>query len=212
MSGDTVLLVPDQPTELTDASTDGTYVYIEDHEDRAVALLTDVFRDKPRNEGFVRSVAAPVQELEDAERDQAAAFDVDTAVGDQLTLLGKQIGQVRDTTDNDDMRAAVRTRMLINRSNGKAPNIEAIAESLAPDVDFKLSSLPPKAYDIWFPTLPCSAARAYGLLKAGSSAGTRVTITEGGAYMGSTDNNGDLWGDGSDADGFWGNGAGPSTP
>jgi len=109
----------------------GTYELETDHAGKLIEQLTSFFRDGPRNQALMRALGAQVQELEQATWDVFNAFDLDTATGHRLDLLGKIVGEGRSDRSDTDYRAAIRVRALINRSNGKLPELLTIAGLLA---------------------------------------------------------------------------------
>jgi hypothetical protein len=111
---------------------DGPLAHKTDHSAVAVSRLIDHFR-KPRWSALLSAICDEYQLCEDALFQILAAFDVDTAVGEQLDFLGKQVGERRDNRVDNDYRAAVRARMLVNRSSGKVEELYAIVLALFPD-------------------------------------------------------------------------------
>jgi hypothetical protein len=112
--------------------TDGPLEHNAAHSANAVAHLIDEFR-KPRWSALLSAIVDEYQVCEDTLFQILAAFDVDTAVGEQLDFLGKQVGERRDNRVDADYRAAVRARMLVNRSNGKIEELYGIILALFPD-------------------------------------------------------------------------------
>lgn len=122
--------------------TDGPLEHNAAHSANAVAHLIDEFR-KPRWSALLSAIVDEYQVCEDTLFQILAAFDVDTAVGEQLDFLGKQVGERRDNRVDADYRAAVRARMLVNRSNGKIEELYAIILALFPDAVASVTEFPP---------------------------------------------------------------------
>lgn len=117
--------------ELPD-STDGVYTLNESHVAEAISHLIDFFRSGPRNQAELDAYVSQTQELENVAWEMHHAFDVDTATGHQLTLLGKRVGEPRLGRGDDAYRAGVRVRIMVNRANGKAEELIAIARAMLP--------------------------------------------------------------------------------
>lgn len=123
-------------TSAVNVTTDGEYSHNPAHVDEGFGHLIDFFRvDCPRNQVVMDAVMAQVQELEDAFWQLLTAFDLDTATDDQLLLLGKLVGEGQLGRADEDFRAAIRARILVNRSEGKVGQLYAIGAALIPDED-----------------------------------------------------------------------------
>jgi len=93
---------------------------------QALGKLLTPFKGKPR---FANWCAVPVnqcQELEDQLWALLALLDVDAADLPRLILLGKIVGQTQRGT-LEQFRRYVKTRVLVNRSSGTAPQLIKIA-------------------------------------------------------------------------------------
>src|SRR5687767_3234790 len=118
------------------ATTDGEYSLNETHAEEGFAQLIDFFRvDCPRNQVVMDAVMAQAQEIENAFWELLTAFDLDTATNDQLLLLGKLVGEGQLGRDDEDFRAAIRARILVNRSDGRVEQLYEIGRALIPNED-----------------------------------------------------------------------------
>lgn len=164
------------PAPITGA-VDGVYSYNEEHAAEAISHLISFFREGPRNQAVLEAMMAQVQELEDNIALQRDAFDVDTAVGDQLDSLGKRVGERRDDRIDDVYRTAIRVRILVNRSNGRLEELLAIALGISPAATIRARELYPAALSLEFSTLGTSTLQnAYRLLKKAKAAGVRLLV------------------------------------
>jgi hypothetical protein len=77
------------------------YTKIDDHADKAIARLIQVFRNKPNWQKFVRALSVAVQELEDEIYAVNQSRSIDDAEKAQLDLLGTIVGQPRDGREDD---------------------------------------------------------------------------------------------------------------
>lgn len=95
---------------------------IDNHVEDGLSKLISQYQKRKRIEGWITSVLNQVQELEDNAYLICTAFDVDTAVGEQLDFLGKIVGQARGGFDDDTYRLLIKTRILTNKSRGTGPD------------------------------------------------------------------------------------------
>lgn len=101
--------------------------HITDHVQAGLALLIEQYRGKPRLEGMLTAYLNRVQELEDATWSVITGRLIDYAVGVQLDVLGKLVGQARQTDLDEPYRARIRARIRANRSLGHAADLVAVA-------------------------------------------------------------------------------------
>lgn len=114
--------------------TEGTYVLNEDHVLEGISHLIEFFRYGPRNQAVLTAILDQVQELENAFWVMQFAFDPNSASGDQLLKLGAIVGEPQLGRTDEEYRAAIRVRIKINRSNGKAAELYEIGLLMLPDV------------------------------------------------------------------------------
>lgn len=176
MSGEAIFTLPADETVVNlpePEVVEGVYVYNGEHAQQAVDHLIQWFR-RPRNSEYLRVVCGQGQAIEDVLWQLNTAFDVDNALGDQLNLLGKIVGELRGGRDDEDFRAAVRTRILVNSSNGRIEDLIAIILSLTPDAtSIRITELWPaklriEVYDDFAGASPPTVAR---LLRQAKPAG-----------------------------------------
>ena len=168
--------VPDPIT----GAVDGAYSLNADHEAEAISHLIQFFREGPRNQAVLAAIMAQVQELEDENWALHGAFDIDTAVGDQLDLLGKLVGEGRQDRLDAEYRTAVRVRILVNGSDGRMSQLIAIGEGISPTANILTRELYPAAMSMEFDTFGSATLRsAYRLLSAAKPAGVRLHLIQG---------------------------------
>lgn len=113
-------------SDLTDA--DGAPSgQITDHEQQAHDNLIHYFRNKPRLRAVLGSWAEQVQELETVFWYLLTRRGLSDAEGVWLEVLGDIVGEPRRDRTDGAYRAAIRVRILVNRSNGKLPELIKIA-------------------------------------------------------------------------------------
>ncbi len=184
-----VYTLPESPAPALPAAAEGEYVHNEAMVAEAQALLIEFFR-KPRWLDAVAAFATEVQEVEDAFWGTHTSFDVDTAVGDQLDILGRLVGELRDDRVDDDYRAAVRTRILVNSSDGKLEQLIAIVQSLLPAATVQAAEYYPASLSFAVSTLgSVTFNTVYGLLHKAKAAGVRLEFTHGAGTIGAEDDN-----------------------
>ena len=69
--------------------------------DESVARLIQIYRDKPKFIALITLYANIAQEIEDTVFDMLLLRDVETAVGAQLDVIGRIVGQSRQIADAD---------------------------------------------------------------------------------------------------------------
>ncbi len=99
----------------------------DEHVAQAVALLTEQFKGKLNIEGILVAAVTPVQKLEAELWILLWAWTVDYAVGLQLDDLGVVVGEAREGREDENYRTAIRLRVRINRSMGRASDMVEIA-------------------------------------------------------------------------------------
>ncbi len=121
------------PDAAAPPATDGVFSHNTAHVQEGINHLIDLFRDGPRNQATLEATLEQVQELEDAIWSVYEGFDPATAEGHALNLLGALVGEPRLGRDDDDYRAGIRVRVLINYSNGKPEELYAILVGMFPE-------------------------------------------------------------------------------
>lgn len=85
------------------------------------------------NEKFLACLVTPFQSLEGALQQLLTERSVDTAVGAQLDVIGKLVGQVRNGMVDDDYRRYVRARVSVNKSTGITEDIITVTDLVVYD-------------------------------------------------------------------------------
>lgn len=116
---------------------------VEDHFEDSKGLFIQVFRDKPRLNAILASYAAQADALEAVFWQLLTERNVDNAVGVQLDILGKLVGQPRVGTTDETYRLFIRTRIRANRSKGRASDAIAVARLALDGAPFE--------YQDWYP-------------------------------------------------------------
>jgi hypothetical protein len=163
-------------------AVDGVYSQNTEHAAEGVYNLIEFFK-KPRNISVIEAVCSQVQELEDALWSLKDAFNVDTAEGDQLDLLGKLVGEGRDGRTDDQYRTGVRARILVNSSEGTMADFYAIGEAIAKEYNPTFVARDLGYAGLYFEastTGDATFAQASRLLLKAKAAGVRLHFVSGG--------------------------------
>lgn len=92
---------------------------------------------------WLESLLAAMQSLEDLAQDVMEGFRLPTAVGVQLDVLGRLVGEPRATWTDDEYRAMIAVRILINRCSSHPDEILDILALFSEDL--QLHETPPAA-------------------------------------------------------------------
>lgn len=121
---------------------------IENMGDENVALFIEQFQKKPRLEALARVFLDRCQELENVFWDIIEKRLIENAVGVQLDVLGKIVGQPRIGDTDDIYRLHIRARIRINISNGTPNDILEIAALLLQGARFSFDEYYPASFVI----------------------------------------------------------------
>ena len=110
--------------------------HITDHADQAVARIPSQFADKPKFETLIRILTGPIQSIEDALWSILIDRRIKNAVGAQLDMIGRVVGQAREGYADDDYRMRLRARIAANRSSGSDEDLILIVRLFTHDDDY----------------------------------------------------------------------------
>lgn len=97
---------------------------------QGLSRLISQFRGKPFIESVLRAGLRQIQDFEDELAAYREAVLFENAEGIFLTRIGKKVGALRTTDDDDLYKVHIRAEIKINRSNGKASEMIEIANLL----------------------------------------------------------------------------------
>ena len=90
--------------------------------------------DTPNNiTKLLTALITPHQSVEDTLQQLRTGLRLDNAVGAQLDLLGKIVGQLRNGLDDDDYRRYIRARISANISDGTVEDLLRVAVLIVDD-------------------------------------------------------------------------------
>jgi len=102
-----------------------------------LSRVIEQFEDKPNIVGTLDAFLQETQKVEDLAFEVNSAFDLDTAIGEQLDVIGRLIGETRQGKSDELYRAAIRNRIVANSADGTIDNIISIVKnSLGPSVTY----------------------------------------------------------------------------
>lgn len=104
--------------------------YIADHAARGLARLAEQYKNKPKFAALINSLNRQIQELENAFYQLLTERSIDTAIGVQLDILGKIVGERRGGALDADYRLRIRARIRANLSSGTVEDIYAVFRAL----------------------------------------------------------------------------------
>lgn len=125
-----------------------------DHVSTGLARLIWQYRgDQPRIQAFLESLLDEVQSIEDAAYQVLTGIWPRTAIGDQLDVLGKIVGQKRYGLVDEAYRVFILGRIYVNVSDGKLPQYLYLISDI-------LNYQPVQAYEAkWHQQWPSAALR-----------------------------------------------------
>ena len=100
------------------------------HVSKAIALLIEQFKNKPKIQNVVRAIVTEIQELEAASFEVLLLTSLDSAVGVQLDVIGRIVTERRGGRADEPYRLALRARVLINKSKGTHEEILSITRAV----------------------------------------------------------------------------------
>lgn len=190
MSSTIVYTLPSGEVVTIEATPEGEYILNENHAEEAIDHLIELFKSGPRNQALLQVVALQIQELENTSAQVYTSFYVDTAVGDQLDILGRIVGEARQGRLDAEYRAAVKVRILVNSSDGKIEQLLAIARGMVPSASIALLEQFPCTIRMEFSTMGTSTLRTvFAMLQQAKAAGVRLLVSYGPPTIGAVDGN-----------------------
>lgn len=119
---------------------------ITDHTTRALARFAFQYRNKPLLSSLVTVFATQIQELETALFGVLLGYRIDQAVGEQLDVIGRVIGQARESATDAEYRLRLAARIRANLSTGSAEDIYTVFGILLPTHTLELTPRYPASF------------------------------------------------------------------
>lgn len=148
------------------------------HEANGVDRLLERFKGRPNFEALLRIFLKRVQHFDDVVYELYTGVWLDNATGAQLDNLGDVVGEQRLGRSDTLFRLGVRARILINRSNGKVPELLKLARLLVGDSpDITYTPQPPAAFSLDIIGVTSDPQTVHDLLDQMRGAGIRMDLT-----------------------------------
>lgn len=107
-----------------------TVDYVSDWAARLRSRLYTQFRNKVTWSKWVTLLARQAQDLEDAAQSLFGMYDIDNSSGVQLDVIGRIVGQSRNSLDDVTYRLFLRARIATNLSDGDPESIYQVFVAL----------------------------------------------------------------------------------
>lgn len=173
----------------TGGDGDGSLRPFRSHVSSALAKIIRQYTQSPLLLEFLAASLRRLQGTDDGSISVYQALDVDMATGATLRLLGRIVGERQGDRGLVTFRNAIKTRILMNKSQGRIPDLIAIAAlfcGLSGEVgsNVKITELQPARIEVAIDRTPIvPAAEVHARLKRSKSAGVAletITIVTGG--------------------------------
>lgn len=140
-----------------------------DHIVEGLSYLIGQYRGRPDMEKLCATYLWQVQHIEDAVHESVRVWKLNNATGWRLAVIGDLVGQPRIGATDDIYRNYIKTRILVNSSDGRHETLNKIASILIPGFScYELNDV--RFYEIANPDLTYSElVVARGLLKETSA-------------------------------------------
>jgi hypothetical protein len=96
---------------------------VTDHEEQAYGLFLEQYAEKPRLAALLASYTQEIQELEDAIWAVRIGRFLDNAVGAQLDVIGKLVGESREGRADNVYRVLITGKIRVNWSLGRPKDV-----------------------------------------------------------------------------------------
>jgi hypothetical protein len=102
------------------------------HATLALARLVEQYKGKPLFAALLNCITPQVQQIENLFISIRDGLRLASAVGAQLDILGRVVGQAREASNDTDYRARIGARIKANLSTGSTESIFAVFSLLLP--------------------------------------------------------------------------------
>jgi hypothetical protein len=117
------------------------------HAADALSRLTQALKNKPKLAALVSALAAEPQAIENALYQLVTDRTIDDGVGAQLDMIGRIVGQARESSTDAAYRLRLRARVKANKSSGTVEEILAVFVALLGSVDgLRLEQIAPASF------------------------------------------------------------------
>lgn len=121
---------------------------ITDHKERGKKLLLEQFRHKDKIDKLLDAYIEPFQELEFVADDTLKLTRLDASAGQQVDNIAQYAGLERNGLEDTEYKQAIKTKILLNTSNGEVETIILAAQFLTGSETIYLNALFPARISI----------------------------------------------------------------
>lgn len=121
-------------------------VQITDHEARAEARLAEQYKRAEKLKGLLACFTVQCQQIEDMLFGVLLGYRLNLAVGEQLDVIGRVVGQDRESADDAEYRLRLAARIRANLSHGSAEDIYLVFGILLPTATLVLEPVYPAGF------------------------------------------------------------------
>ena len=108
--------------------------------DKYLDLITSEHRVRPKYVAYVTALLKIAGDVEDLLTTMSQYFDLDTAVGDQLTILADRVGVIRGEYTDDQLRMLIRAAILRNTWDGSSSQAYTTWQMMFPGITMQIVS------------------------------------------------------------------------
>lgn len=154
--------------------------HLSDFLEQGADQLLEQFRDKPRLLAYLNAVLRPIQKFEDDVWAVILSRLIDDAIGVQLDILGKIVGEPRGSHVDDEIyRLFIRARIAINHTHGHADDVIGVLR-LVEAAEFSFSEYYPATILIEYVAVTAAPATVlFELANEARAAGVALLLTYG---------------------------------
>lgn len=95
-----------------------------------LARLMQQYKGQPNITGILKVYLRRWQAMEDLIYQLLSTFDIASATGNQLDVIGGMVGEIRQTSDDEIYRALIYLRIFRQRMTGTVPNVIKLYKSI----------------------------------------------------------------------------------
>ena len=152
---------------------------ITDYGNRAIALLPEQFKNKPNIASLLQVISTLAQDIENVGFTLQDGFKLSQAIGTQLDVIGKILGEPRSGRSDDEYRIALNLKIAINTSSGTPESIINVVASVTNSVSVQLLEAYPAKIQLFYDGAVVIVG-AGDIIKQITPAGVEITITTSG--------------------------------
>ena len=146
--------------------------------DEAESLMLHQFRNSTKLIGLIRSLVAPLGEVDQLLQSMHHGRYIDEAASHRLDILGRIVGQPRNGMDDDDYRAWIKVAIKLNIGSGTIADLLAILSILyGKNPEVELQERPPNNIVFSFFSLPHAPLKAlFAILSSACPVSTKCSF------------------------------------